>query len=357
MKQEHAAWQRHAYPEGTRYENPMFPRREEARRRTTRRVRLALLLSCCVLLAGGAAFAFTAPFQLRYVSTEGVRYQQPGAVERSMAGYLNQRYLGLLPKSSYLLFSTARAERYLRTQLPAAQAIAALRVAKRFPSLVHVVVEERTPNLVYVNGGTSYLMDRQGYIAQLPETPKTKKGKGIDPSFPTLHDQNSRAVTVGAQMIQTQTVEFLFAARDALAATDIPIDVWYLPTVLCLPDPEIERRTNTNATKGANTNTAATNAPSAANTSAKAANTNDTNAAQQGSVATNAAPVCDTAERAKFSRELRVRTGEGWDIYFRTDDDAASQVLRVQQVLAAQHLVRKQLRYLDVRFGDRVNYR
>ncbi|MBI4414848.1 MAG: hypothetical protein HY566_01245, partial [Candidatus Kerfeldbacteria bacterium] len=225
--------------------------------------------------------------------------------------------------------------------------------------LIRVQIIERVPNIIYTNGGQEYLVDRKGLITAFVSEPTEKKKE-----YPTVLDQTTGLFTVGDHAMSTSVVDFLFAVREQLRLSEIPIETYFLPPASCLNiDDQLQQPLETIGQPLTNSTAATSNAhvgTADLNTNAEQTDTLMKESGLDrdepaGGVAT-LDQSCDLRSAALQTPELRARSTEGWELYFRVTDDAKTQVARLLRVLREQRLDRDKLHYVDLRFGDRVIY-
>lgn len=376
--------ERHVFPaEETRYRNPMFPK---SRKQLSwpRIVTVFIIVACFVAMAWFLCFG--KPFRITYVTVDGNHFLRYDAINGYMQQVLRKRILGVFPRDSFVFFSPGSAKSFLEKNLRDQRAIESLTVKKQFPSLVAISMKERIPNAVYINGGKSFLIDRDGIIVASVE-----EGKKTDQSFPTLYDQTTRDIQIGALSVHPDMINFLFSAQQLLKETDnISAESYYIPNLAC-PEPmqtpstvddflkEQALRTmqtnadvndeegnsnvynNTNSSIPRNTRSSQNNSNTSSHDLLKASENvlNTTTNQTRGDTVNSAKRVrpCDLNEQAKKNLELRIKTSERWQIYLRIDDSAEAQIRRLVTLLQTQKPDRAQLHYIDLRFGEQVNYR
>lgn len=360
MKDERIVWrQRNVISTNRRYANPLFPRpNQRAVRRQQFGGWIALLL---VLSAAVWILLLTLPaFRIAYVLVEGERYTGLGHSERVLQEYMQRKRFWVLPQQNYFVFSTAAARAAIERSLKGNQALAGLRITKHFPMTVTVQLTERIPHLLYVNGGKYFLADRQGVVAtQVPSSEQEK----VKARFPTFFDQTTRPVVPGTRVLDETYVTFLFDLQESLQDnTDIPVVSFYAPAVVC-PQSEPQAPANMNRATNSTNGTAPAIPPKNANgaTPVRAASTNGAVIAkvdqQEDESERGVVPTCNLQTMVTAQRELFVKTTEGWDLYFRSDDTVRDQLTRLVRTLRELRLDRTTLQYIDLRFGEHVVYK
>lgn len=372
-------WKRTAL-QGTKHidPNPLFPRTKPSRRRAA----LPWFFVALIVTAGATwSVFFSTWFDATYIIVVGNKTIPSATVESAVKETFTSRRFGIFPQGNTVFFSPADATPKVREILQHLQALESITIAKTLPAQITVTLTERTPHLRYSNGGTNFLLDREGVIAKREDEPSTKATKNKvlgastdgESSFPRLYDQNSHEVAVGENVVKPQFVDALFTIDGALrSSNDIMPLLYSIPPLRCFdvvtPEPVVPQPVATNATtteKGT----------SAINGSAKKkANTNtkvNVNEATNGNTNINSSfeevtPIpeeqfvetkCALGDRVRENTELRVTTTDKWDIYLRTDQPVLEQLGRMYRVIGEQHLDRTRLDYIDLRFGERVIYK
>ncbi|MFH1171705.1 MAG: hypothetical protein V1778_04160 [bacterium] len=352
MSTEHVLWRRRDIfsdaPPGR--ENPLFPKKNLREVRKTHRrfwgIIVVLVIGFCVY-----GMFFSTFFSIRYVTEEGNAYIRSSEITTVVRQYLESKILGILPRSTYFAVSTPSLKHRLLTTLGKQQAIEAVTVQKSLAGRINIIVKERIPNLILENGGGRYLLDRTGTI-----TKDVRANEHVDPSFPTILDQNTRTLTVGTHTLGAELIKNVFVFRQLLEEkTKIHIEYFYLPpvdcTLLSTPQEEGTPESLTNAAQATNTsddtneknvNSKNVVPPTNANSSSSNLNTNSQE------------DICDIPTLVLQERDLRVKTESGWSIFFRTDAAAQEQVDRLVRVLRERSINEQTLQYIDLRFGERV---
>jgi len=351
MGNERVLWRRHhifGQEQEPRRENPYFPEKKRERHPRTR-VMIVWALVVLIFSFIGYALFFSPFFRIEVISVEGNRFLRTVDVTTRIQKFTKKRILWLLPRNTIFLTTPSALERDLHSAFDQQHAIESLRVDRRLPAHLHISIRERTPNLVLENGGQSFLLDRAGVVTRAVDP-----ADHIDPSFPVLLDQTSRPMTVGARVLIKEQIDALFSIQKNLSErTDIPVERFYLPPVQCTKfeaeadEPEEGREQNENQNTNSNTNASANdNRNASANKNKNASTNKNTNSA--------APVVCDKPAEVLRLIDIRAKSSEDWEIYFRIDDSIDLQVTRLLRVLKEKHLDRTRLDYIDLRFGDRV---
>lgn len=343
-------WRRHSPLRAERQQNPLFPREKEHPAHLLRLVVLGILLIGVAAYVGAIYL-----FRVSVVTHEGTVTLPANVLEEPVQQILSLKRWKLFPGNAFVLVSASRLQRAIEDRIGKDDRFQSVTVTKVFPYRVHITVVERLPNLIYTNGGQDYLADRQGVITATSVDELSARRR-----LPRLVDQTTGLLIKSDQAIAPATAGFLFQVLDLLkTSTDVPTEFFYLPKATCLSIPTSTEKpletigvpTNTNTNVVENTNTA--------NSNSATANTNSGSSASQPSdrgVGEETRP-CDLRAEAVKSKDFRVHTTEGWDIYFRTTDSPNDQVARMVRVLREQHLNRTKLSYIDLRFGDQVIYK
>lgn len=358
MATEHVVWRRHdlfaeqQHPQGQ--ENPLFPNKRKRQERRKKAKMISLIVFWAVIVLGCLYALFLSSFfRIEVISVEGNRFTASGDIRTQIQAFLDTKIFKIIPRNTFFLASRSAIQKSLLSSISVHQAIDELRVERHLPSRIHVVIRERTPNLLFENGGQAFLVDREGIVVQAVDA-----ADHVDPSFPTLLDQTTRPVAVGGRVLAAEQVRALFEIDQQLKErTDIPIERLYLPPAQCTkffaeePEQGTEEASDGEAT--ANTNSR-TNENRNATTEKKSNVNSSSNINASNTNVSDPIVVCDKSAEVLKGIEIRARSTENWEIYFRIDDSIEEQVTRLLRVLKEKHLDRAQLDYIDLRFGDRV---
>jgi hypothetical protein len=267
--------------------------------------------------------------------------------------WLNTKMFGVFPRTQSVFVSSRALERHLEDVFGTQQAIKRLSVQRMLPIGILVSIEEKVPNLLYQNGGERYLVDRNGTIVRT-----VLSNDRIPDTFPKVVDQSTSTMTVGSNPMNDGVTNAIFLTQEQLPSIEnLSIDVWYLPPVVC---PENLFRKEEETTEDANINTndqKNINSGSQVQESEESTNNNANTARKIVNENTNQDgefPPCLIHEEMKNRHEIRIRTTETWEIYFRTDVSVEEQIQRLRSLLLAKKYDMKKLKYIDLRFGEQV---
>ncbi len=297
------------------------------------------LAAFLLALVGASAYIMWSPkFRISVVNVEGTEKLNPESIQRFVTARLDETFLGVTWKRvSYLVPLTALTKE-LQMAITKLMSVETLSIERQGRNALIVRLQERSPNLVWQSGEqTFYTLDENGVIVE-------RLHGNIPEGFPTVVDANDLVPVIGSTVLKSRTISALYLLRERLPTLGLEVAsyaTWPVECPVRLPD---QRETPTNAsvpTNNANTNSA--------NTNRRTENVN----ARKSTVDIDT-PICDRRALAINEPTLVVRTSEGWDIRFDASFDLELQMQKLSLTLKERLQQRKNLKYIDVRFGDRV---
>jgi hypothetical protein len=235
-------------------------------------------------------------FRFSKVEILGTEYIDTVALEASISDYTNESVKLFFNRTNQFLFSTD----VLQTRLLDGFALAEVVVSTQ-EDTIHISLEERTSNLIWITDATAYVADLNGVISRevstemltaafgdSGEVEDTKEIRQLR-ELPLFYDLNDIRVDVGSIVLKEDEVEHILALHEGLRTLEVP----FLRT-------EIDRLAG---------------------------------------------------------KWMRVVTEDGYGILFDALGDIDAQLQNLDVVLREQVEDRGSLEYIDLRFGDRVYFK
>lgn len=304
-------------------ENPLFTKESRASLGGP----LAILM-LFLLIGGGVALLLLPQFRVTTVAVEGGQKLDASSVERFVARRLDRTTLGIQwRRVRYLLPAES-----VRTELRASieQRLAVNSVALNIEgSRLTVTISERTPSIIWQAGRQDFFaLDDQGVIVErIVGDPA--------PTLPVLVDVNDLPAEIGTTVVLPRLVSGLQTVQRRLPDLSITPSSFETWAASCQQ-------------------VRAPDFPPSAETDELEVTENVGN---QSLVIPQPETDCDPAIRATNEPTLVVITDEGWTIRFDVSGDLDAQLQKLDVALRQRlRSVRDTLRYIDVRYGDRVFY-
>jgi hypothetical protein len=176
-----------------------------------------LIAGICVVAGaiGLTCFLLASPrFAYANVTVEGTTTIAPEDVSSVVRSYLGQSSAIVFKRSNRFLFRPDA----LRKELGTRFAFESLEIATE-QSNIHVVVKEKTSQLLWTSMGRTYVVARDGLvIRELAEAEKSDQAA----IFASFTDLNDVAVTIGQQVMTPDEIDAIFRFHDHLRAQLIP---------------------------------------------------------------------------------------------------------------------------------------
>ncbi len=293
-----------------------------------------------LIVAAGSVYLIASPrFRITSVRVEGTSKIDPKSIEDFVNAQLNTTFLGIAWKRVIWLTPTRTLTDELRGAIEKRVSLKALKLTRTGRSALLVRIEERSPNLIWKSvGGRYYFLDDRGYVVEnmVGEPP---------PDVAVLQDANALTVTINTQATQPNLIAAISTLRDRLPSIGVTPQAFSTWEVSCASPvqpaaPENDQRsTNSNANRNQNVNRPDTDSTSNLNDSSRP-NT-----------------ACDQAMLAVNEPTLVVTTTEKWEVRFDTAGNLDLQINKLAIALRERiSPLRQQLKYVDVRYGDRIFY-
>lgn len=185
------------------------------------RLRLVPTAIAALVILGSILFSFTLSSLPSVSLTDGTEsvYRDPDEYASAMQQLLEQK----LTNRTKLTIQTTEVERMLLERFPELDA-AALRlpVLGRRPSLVLSINQ---PMLLLATASRTYVLDRDGVAVGFADELPFEAKDGL----PLVRDQSGLEVSMGAQIVTSETVSFILESRAHLSAAGLTIEELVLP--------------------------------------------------------------------------------------------------------------------------------
>lgn len=318
-----------------RSENPLFSEKERHRGRW---------ISLAVFALGTLVFAYSIAsprFRITTVKVEGTVKLDPASVTEYLNAQLNETFLGVAWRRVTFLAPLTTLTRDLRIAIEKRMSLNNLAIRRGGERTLVVRIQERSPNLVWETaaGERSFIDDHGVIIEEL--------GRGEATPFAILKDSNGLPAIPGDVVVQPHYIESLRSVGAKLADAGIQVkqyETWKVYcTVIQQPREETPPEEKSNIL----------------NVNSLNLNKGNANVSQNVNIGNVNSPaeVCDEERLARTDPTLVAVTLEGWRVRFDTSADLEHQMAKLTVALRERiGDSTKKLRYIDVRFGDRVFY-
>lgn len=315
-----------------RTENPMF-------RRQRRRWSGWLVILLLLILAASSYLALAPRFRITSVSVDGAEKLNADSIKRFVTSRLDQTFLGLAWKHVTYIAPRSSLTKELRSAIEKLVSLQDLTIERQGMNALIIRVQERSPNLVWKAGEqTFYTLDDHGVIVE-------RIRGDVPEGFPAIVDANDLVPNIGSTVLQPRMISALKLLRERLPTVGIEVTSYATWQVQCPTDTKKPINSNLNESPDMNDNT-----------NTKLRNINEqrnTNSRSDDTIDIDQTP-CDLRALAVNEPTLVARTTEGWEIRFDASSDLEQQLQKLSLTLRDRLQQRTHLKYVDVRFGDRV---
>ncbi len=309
-----------------------------------------LFLLVILLAIGGFVYMLFAPqYRITSITVSGAVKLDGTTIARFVNDRLDQGFLGLEWRRVTYLTPTRTITSDLRASIERLISLNGLTIERVGRNSLSVHVQERTPHLIWETAsGERYFVDEKGIIVERVAT-------DVPSTFMTLIDSNGISTDIGSQVARPEYITALETIDQKLPMMSVNPKRYSTWIVKCR---KIDTAANTNSTSFANTNTTDVNT-NQDTTGDSTLNLNE-NSAISDSTANQAIDdaACDFRKLAVNDPTLVVTTDEGWDIRIDVSTNLDTQLKKLHETLQQKFDgSRAGLKYIDVRFGNKVYYK
>jgi len=171
---------------------------------------LAWLIIFLALACAVAYFIFFASvFKIRNIdiTVEGERILAEQADE-AVREFSNKKFLKIFPQDNYFIFSSARAEIFLKNKF---SEIKEININKNIPHSLAIEIKEMQGVMLYCQNGKCYDIDDEGIIFK--EEQEVCGGLGV-----CVRDNSGREAKIMTKALEIETIDFLLKTQEILRA-------------------------------------------------------------------------------------------------------------------------------------------
>jgi len=307
------------------YENPYFKRRKPGI--ILRLIRKPKRIILVLILIGLTYFFFYSKlFKIDIVDIQGTQELTYDRVRYEINKAFVVRRFIIFRQSNIFIYDKKVAEKTLGDTL----ALDEIKIKKRIPNKIIVVLKEKIPNLTFITQEKYYYLDLSGIVTH--EVPKEE----VKEHFPVVEDLNDREVELNDRIFSEKIVNAIFELKENFSQkTNTNIETFLIPEINC--PSKIEETEEGENVELENTNT---NLNSNINVNIN--------------TKTSTIEECDLAP---LTHDITVKTEEGLEVFFTTTEAIATQLERLKVYLLQKALDKESLKnfvYIDLRFGEKI---
>lgn len=282
-----------------------------------------------LIMLGGAAWAMSSPkLRITEIQISGASKLDPASLRSFAESQLDATTLGVAWRRVIFLVPTKALAASIKASAEKLVSLERVSVRRQGWNTIVIAVSERTPHLTWETGdGSHFFLDDRGAIAEAApaQTPN---------EIPRIVDSNDLLVAIGDQVLPEPSIKAIQALQAQLVSLDLIPDHFETWPIECPGIPA--------ATPSSN------------------ANRNSSNTNQ--SLIVNQSPdlelsPCNHDDAARAEPTIVVAVSEGWEIRFTSASPIDIQIEKLTTALRERiGSKRSNLKYIDVRFGDRVYF-
>lgn len=312
--------------------NPLFPS-EQTRLQSRWRNRTLLILQ--VLVFGLLWYVIMNSPMFRISSIHIELIDSTTQLEQQIATQvdvlLSKRTLLVIPNQNYFILRPLWFGDHLEQAIANILGVENISIQKDFPNTLTISIQAKSAKYIWQSREKKYFMDENGFIIS------EIQNNDEELNLLRIEDENELSVDVGSQKIDANILHGIQKFTDTFPS-DFSMQKVLIPQLDCVNTPseanipvEDDSDVISNTNKTTNTNLAA--------------NTNESEDLPEST--------CDIQQLLYFTPEFHIVTEAGWQVYV-LKDDIEAQINKLQRTLQDPSVHPESLRYIDVRFGERV---
>lgn len=188
-------------------------------------VSIVLLLSIIIYVAVQRQWLW-----IQNVSVTGNQYITASQLQDPAWEVLNGKRWFIFPERVYIFSDTNAIYNRIHDQLSNTVALKSLTVEKEFPNTIVITVEERVPGLAYTINNQHYYLDEEGVA-----TEQISNEVDLNLHFPRIRDENTkRSIKLNDLVLKPSVIAFIIALHEQFTpVTNMNISEYRIKTVSC----------------------------------------------------------------------------------------------------------------------------
>ncbi len=165
---------------------------------------------------------FSQYLKLSHISIDGTRELDKNELGVVIDNSLQGKFLNIIPKNNFMFASQGRMEKLLMNSF---KKIRSVRVNKKFPDTVDIVIDERKALLVWCSGDKCYLLDEKGVAYSEADFSSADL---VQNNLLQIDDVSGREVKIDEQIINPSYEKYVLNIKDVLNGVGFNITGKYL---------------------------------------------------------------------------------------------------------------------------------
>lgn len=358
--------------------NPYFPKKEKLeildknqKKKNMALIDLLAIIGIFFLLTGVSLYLIfgTNYFIIKNINISGTKNISRDEISTLLNNYTNTKKYYFISLKNWLFFQPEQAQKSIKEGISNKFALADIKIDKKWPNTIDIAITERIPGLVWVSKDQYYYLDLEGFT-----TEKISSKQDVKQDFPIIYDKNEIEITENKQVIAKKLIDFILSLSDELAKVGIKIDSYSIPKITCeeqqykmekIITEEIDKTSDKELKEKKkkildryNKGEITAEESILLLDNLKNSNTNEnSNANSSLTMEWQTVTVPKECDFVKIIKEIDVKTTDNYEIYFDSTIYLNTQIHNLQQTITQKIKDIKKIKYIDVRYSDRVYYK
>lgn len=361
-----------------KFSNPYFPQKEKLeifdknkKKKNMVLIDILAIIGIIVLLVGASLYLIfgTNYFIIKNINISGNKNISQDEINSLIDDYTNTNRCYFISTKNWLFFQPIKAQNSIKEGISNKFALADVKIYKKWPNTINITITERIPGLVWVSKDQYYYLDLEGFT-----TEKITSKQDVKQDFPIIYDKNEIEIVENKQVIAKKLVDFILSLSEELTKAGFKIDSYSIPKITCeeqqykmekIITEEIDKTSDKELKEKKkkildryNKGEITAEESILLLDNLKNANVNENNNTNSSeTMEWQAVTVPKECDYAKIIKEIDVKTTDNYEIYFDSSLDLNTQIKNLQQTISQKIKDIKKIKYIDVRYLDRVYYK
>lgn len=153
---------------------------------------------------------FSSYLRITDVGISGTEELDSKDISQKFSEFLDRKILKFIPNNNFLFISQDRVAELLKNDF---KKIRSVSVAKKFPNVVSIAIEERKAMLVWCSGNNCFLVDEAGIAYNVADF---NSQEILQNHLIRIDDQSNRNITWGEKIVDPAYEQYVLGIKDAL---------------------------------------------------------------------------------------------------------------------------------------------
>jgi len=153
---------------------------------------------------------FSGCLRINNITITGVQELNNLDIQKLFEGYINKKFLKIIPKNNFLFISQKKSASFLEDNF---KKIRSATISKKFPDSISINIDERKSVLVWCSGEKCFLVDENGTTYSVADF---NSPEIVQNHLLRINDISARDVAIGEKIIDPAYERYVMSIKEAL---------------------------------------------------------------------------------------------------------------------------------------------